>query len=688
MHRLVALLLLAVSSLALPAEPALDYSDMWWAGPAENGWGMSVTQHGSLQFIALYVYDGTGKPAWYVLPNGTWNASLTAYSGALYRPTSSPYTAYDPSRFNANDSVGTLTVTYASASTATLAYAIEGVSGTKSVSRQSFGAGAKLSMQVGDLWWDPAENGWGMNIAQQGPTLFPVWYTYDANGRTTWFVVPGGSWSGASFTGDIFATTGSAWLGATYDPAALAVRRAGTMTLAFNGASRATMTYTVDGLTQQKSIERQFPDATPAPMDIELTGMAVVKVRADALGMTTMEEKLNSIFEIGPNRRITTFDSAGAVGGRYTAPEGSSIVDFARHPSGETTVVLATAKTVTLVRLGRSAAPIDEFPLTDPQAPGDPFYDSGGIHDDTSMVPIYTRDAARLAPIGENLAVALRTGRNAVVAYRFDRMGAGYTRTWRTLVEPGLSIFADGIFVGSFDVFGALENHWHVLLDADAAGNVAVAVVDRPNFVDIFAAHANFFSQPIAATAGLLVTRLAPDGRRLGTTPIDTVRQAEAHGLRLNGDDVAVVGRVFTEQRGDGGGWNAYAAHVSRASGALSSYRPVDVSLGEILFDIAPLPNGRFLAAGAAGYTQNPTGGSISEQMTPLPAVLESDGTVRQLIDLPSGPRENQLRSLATRGNDWLIGGLVNGPGTHSGDGNPGAISADGFVREVGLTIP
>jgi len=54
------------------------------------------------------------------------------------------------------------------------------------------------------------------------------------------------------------------------------------------------------------------------------------------------------------------------------------------------------------------------------------------------MLPVLTRDAVRLAAIGENLAVALRTGRNAVVAYRFDYTeGTSYTRTWRTLVNRG-----------------------------------------------------------------------------------------------------------------------------------------------------------------------------------------------------------------------------------------------------------
>ena len=189
-------------------------------------------------------------------------------------------------------------------------------------------------------------------------------------------------------------------------------------------------------------------------------------------------------------------------------------------------------------------------------------------------------------------------------------------------------------------------------------------------------------------TTGLLVTRIAPDGQRLGSTVIDTVQTSELYGLRLNGDDIALVGRVFSEVRGDGTGWNAYAAHVDRANGALLSYRVIDLDRGEVLFDIAPLAQGRFLVAGAAGYSQNPTGASISEQTTPLLAVLESDGTLKQRIDVVAGARQNQLRSLAARNSNWLVGGMVNGPGTHSGDGNPALIVADGFVHETTISVP
>ena len=430
------------------------------------------------------------------------------------------------------------------------------------------------------------------------------------------------------------------------------------------------------------------PPPPPATVDLAVTGKAVIKVRVDAPGTTVMEERLTALGQQGPDRSLEILDANAAVTGRYSPPAGMSLIDFAQHPSGELSVALATAKTVRLVRLSRTAAVIDQAEIVDPQVATDVFFDAGGVHDPTSLLPVYTRDAVRVAAIGEHLAVALRTGQNATVAYRYQHLpGTGYQRAWRTLVEPGLSVFAIGITSGTFDTFGALENHWQLRMDANEAGDVAVAVVSRTIAAPLFAAHAAYFGGAgIAAQEGLLVTRLAPDGTRRGATVIDTVQPSELHGLRLTlaGNDVAVVGRVFSERRPDGGGWNAYVGHVDFASGALSSYRTLDVERGEILFDIAPLPQGRYLAAGAASYTQNPDGGSVSEQAFPLLVVLESDGTLRSRnFTIQAGPRHNQLRSLAPIGNRWLVGGMVNGPGTHSGDGNPAAIAADGFAREV-----
>ena len=425
------------------------------------------------------------------------------------------------------------------------------------------------------------------------------------------------------------------------------------------------------------------PPPPPPPMSLTVTGVAVIKVQSSLAGIAMLEEKPTSLFETGPDRRLVFASFTGAVSGTYSPPDGWLLIDFAQHPSGEVTATIAAPRQVRLVRLDRTATVRANFALTDAQVANDPFYDDGGRHDDTSMLPYYTGDAVRVAAVGEHLAVALRTGRNALVAYRFNYGSDGFVRAWRTLAEPGLTMFPRSVTSGSYDAFGQLDNHWRVFLDADAAGNIAVASVSNPIYVRLFPAHADYFRQPIDAVYGALVTRIAANGQRLGATVVDTAEVAEVHGVRMAGGDVAVFGRVYSDRRPDGGGWNAYVARVGFADGGLRYYRLLDVDRGDVVFDAAPLAQGRLLVAGATGYTQNPTGASISEDSAPLLAVLEADGTLKARVAVPAGARHNQLRSLAARDGNWLVGGMVNGPGTHSADGNPAALTADGVVREL-----
>ena len=237
----------------------LDYTDMWWAGTIEDGWGLSITQHGNIQFIVIYAYDSAGKPLWYVMPGGSWNAAQTAYTGLVYLPTSAPFSAYSKDQFKINPSVGTATVTYTGTGNATLTYTINGISGSKRIERQLFALDdGQPKLLVNDLWWaGNQEDGWGMNIAQQGRVLFPVWYTYDSSGKAVFFAVPGGTWVGTAFTGDIYSTVSSPWLGVTYNPALFKPTKVGSMTINFSDQASAVMTYTVNGLTQSKNIVRQ-----------------------------------------------------------------------------------------------------------------------------------------------------------------------------------------------------------------------------------------------------------------------------------------------------------------------------------------------------------------------------------------------------------------------------------------------
>ena len=239
-----------------------NYSDMWWAGTSENGWGMSIQQHGNTQFNAIYVYDSAGKPVWYVMPGGQWNANFTSYSGPIFQPTSAPLNNYNPAQFFAGNSVGNVTITFTGAANATLQYTINGIAGQKSIQRQVFGSGT-APLSVGDMWWgDIAQNGWGVNIVQHAGSLFGVWFTYGPDGKAIWYVLPAGDWVGNTYSGDFYSTTGSAWLGVTYNPALLAATKAGTMSFNFSNANNATFTYSFTappyaGTTQSKAIVRQ-----------------------------------------------------------------------------------------------------------------------------------------------------------------------------------------------------------------------------------------------------------------------------------------------------------------------------------------------------------------------------------------------------------------------------------------------
>jgi hypothetical protein len=426
-------------------------------------------------------------------------------------------------------------------------------------------------------------------------------------------------------------------------------------------------------------------ETPPIPLiDLAVTGQTMTKVRTAGNVVALLEERLTSIFEQGPHRTLAILQSDGHTVRPYVAPTGWSVVDFAVHPSGDVSAVLTTPKDVRIVRLDPDGSVQIDQPFLDPAAPTDPFFDyAGGVRDDDAMQPVLMHDAARLVPLGESLAVVLRTGRNAIVAYRLDPDASGaYRRAWRTLIEPGSSILGLGITSGSFDVFGQLENHLRIYVDADTAGTLAVGVVDAPFLNFTFQAHAEQFSEPIAASVGVLLTRVAAsDGRRLGSTAIDTHERAELHAVRATPRGFVLVGRVLTEVRTDGTGWDAFTALIG-PDGVPGPYSVVDVDRGDVLFDIAALPSGRYLALGTTGYVQNPTGASISEAAQPLLALLNSDGSLAQDLGFTGGARHNQLSTVASLDGRWLLGGMVNGPGTHSGDVQRQLIVADGFLRE------
>jgi hypothetical protein len=236
------------------------YQDMWWAGAPENGWGMSVIQHRDTLFAVIYAYDAAGKPTWYVIPGAFWTELNQGYMGSIFQPTGTPYSAYDASKLMVNAPVGTAAIVFQGASHAMLDYTINGVTGHKVITRQLFGpqdSGAPLK-GLGDMWWGGTQqNGWGLAVLQQYKSLFSVWFTYDANGAPTWFVMPAGTWTTLdTYEGRLYRTMGSPWLGRVYDANALQAIDVGTFRFRFSGDTAA-FDYTIDGKPGTMPLVRQ-----------------------------------------------------------------------------------------------------------------------------------------------------------------------------------------------------------------------------------------------------------------------------------------------------------------------------------------------------------------------------------------------------------------------------------------------
>ena len=123
---------------------------------------------------------------------------------------------------------------------------------------------AALATNYQDLWWNPNESGWGINISHQGDVMFATWFIYGANSQPTWIFLSNAKRFGASgntFSDKIYqATSGSPFSAVPFVPSVPEdnFREVGTATFIFSDARTATLTYTVDGVQVVKQLTRQF----------------------------------------------------------------------------------------------------------------------------------------------------------------------------------------------------------------------------------------------------------------------------------------------------------------------------------------------------------------------------------------------------------------------------------------------
>lgn len=106
-----------------------------------------------------------------------------------------------------------------------------------------------------DLWFAPNESGWGLNVVEQGQTLFATLFVYDQQRQTHWFVASDLERSGSGFSGALYEANGS-YFGAPFATGGVTLRQVGTMTFEVRDAGTASLTYTVDGVSVSKTVSR------------------------------------------------------------------------------------------------------------------------------------------------------------------------------------------------------------------------------------------------------------------------------------------------------------------------------------------------------------------------------------------------------------------------------------------------
>ncbi len=109
-----------------------------------------------------------------------------------------------------------------------------------------------------DLWYIPAESGWGMQLVQRGSVIFATLFVYDQLNVPIWYVATMNSVGSLVWTGDLLLTQGP-WFGTVpFNPNAVTFRKVGTMTWNAPSVESGTVSYSVDGVSVTKNVVRQL----------------------------------------------------------------------------------------------------------------------------------------------------------------------------------------------------------------------------------------------------------------------------------------------------------------------------------------------------------------------------------------------------------------------------------------------
>jgi len=119
--------------------------------------------------------------------------------------------------------------------------------------------GPALAADYTDIWFTPAESGWGVNLVQSNAFIYATFFIYGVDGKPTWLTATLSYNGSTAYSGAVYSYTGT-YYASPWDPTKFSEQLVGTATFqpsATNGA-QGTLTYTVIGVPPvTKLIQRQ-----------------------------------------------------------------------------------------------------------------------------------------------------------------------------------------------------------------------------------------------------------------------------------------------------------------------------------------------------------------------------------------------------------------------------------------------
>lgn len=190
----------------------------------------------------------------------------------------------------------------------------------KSIRRLLAALAAAASLHAGagqfsDLWWNPGESGWGVNVVQQLETAFVTLFVYAADGRPTWYVAPNARITayGANgmplFDGTLYRTRGP-WHAGPFDADAVEVAEAGHLQLEALGHDRMRVHYSADGRAVVKEVVRQTWQ--PSLLISHYSGQFILRqVSVDGVPFGTSEYQADLLVHLDGEGFMRTDDHLG-----------------------------------------------------------------------------------------------------------------------------------------------------------------------------------------------------------------------------------------------------------------------------------------------------------------------------------------------------------------------------------------